>query len=637
MIAIPAIDLRDGACVQLVGGEYAAERIRLPDPIAVALDWEAKGFQALHIVDLDAATGRGDNRRIDRATARHAPTSTVQVGGGIRDRDAIAWLIDAGATYVVVGTRALEDEEWLAEMADEFPQQLVVAADVRERKIVTRGWTRTMHLDIDEALERLSQLPLAGVLVTAVHKEGLMQGADLALMEDVAESTRTAGDREWRDCHRHRPSPARGSWRDRRGARYGALHRRARCARHRRGISRMSTVVRETKETQIRVVVTRGTGLATVDTTRPFLDHMLVTLARYSGLDLTVHARGDLPHHLIEDVAICVGAAIAAALPPTAARYADRTIPMDDALVQCALDLGGRPYYRGKLPVAIWEHWMRSFADNAKATLHLRVIRGTDDASHRRSRLQGARPRCARCVRRIGRGLQHQGQRGAAGLRVKRFVLTRRLIVCLDVKGGRVVKGVNFVGLRDVGDPVALATRYEAEGADEITFLDISASAEDRATLLDVARRTAERLFIPLTIGGGIRTADDVGRALRAGADKVSLNSAMVADPTVLTACAERFGAQCVVASIDAKLDDDGAWRVWTHGGRTQTALEAVAVGQGMRGARRRRGAAHQHRPRWRAHRLRSGADARRGDAGRRTGDRQRRRGPRVAHRRRTR
>ena len=140
----------------------------------------------------------------------------------------------------------------------------------------------------------------------------------------------------------------------------------------------MSTVVRETKETQIRVTVSRGTGVATVDTTRPFLDHMLVTFARYSGLDLDVHARGDLPHHLIEDVAICVGAAIAAALPPTAARYADRTIPMDDALVQCAIDLGGRPYYRGKLPVAIWEHWMRSFADNAKATLHIRVLRGMD-------------------------------------------------------------------------------------------------------------------------------------------------------------------------------------------------------------------------------------------------------------------
>jgi imidazoleglycerol-phosphate dehydratase len=140
----------------------------------------------------------------------------------------------------------------------------------------------------------------------------------------------------------------------------------------------MSTVVRNTRETQITVTVNRGAGTASVETGHRFLDHMLHTLARYSGLDLTVRATGDLPHHLIEDVAICIGTAIAAALPETAARYADRTIPMDDALVQCALDLGGRPYYQGKLPIGIWEHWMRSFADNAKATVHLRVLRGTD-------------------------------------------------------------------------------------------------------------------------------------------------------------------------------------------------------------------------------------------------------------------
>ena len=188
MIAIPAIDLRDGACVQLVGGEYSAERIRLPDPVAVALDWEAKGFQSLHIVDLDAATGRGHNRRIIELVLDRTELD-MQVGGGVRDRDTIAWLIEAGAARVVVGTRALEDEEWLAEMADEFPQQLVVAADVRDRKIVTRGWTRTLQLDIDEAMERLSMLPLAGVLVTAVHREGLMQGPDLSLMEDVADAT----------------------------------------------------------------------------------------------------------------------------------------------------------------------------------------------------------------------------------------------------------------------------------------------------------------------------------------------------------------------------------------------------------------------------------------------------------------
>jgi cyclase len=155
-------------------------------------------------------------------------------------------------------------------------------------------------------------------------------------------------------------------------------------------------------------------------------------------------------------------------------------------------------------------------------------------------------------------------------------VLTKRVIVCLDVHAGRVVKGVQFVALRDVGDPVALAAAYEGEGADEIVFLDISASAEARGTLLEVARRTAERLFVPLTIGGGVRSADDVGHILRAGADKVSLNSIAVARPQVITEASERFGSQCVVASIDARREGAG-WRVFTHGGRTRTEFDAVA------------------------------------------------------------
>jgi cyclase len=155
-------------------------------------------------------------------------------------------------------------------------------------------------------------------------------------------------------------------------------------------------------------------------------------------------------------------------------------------------------------------------------------------------------------------------------------MLTRRLIVCLDVQEGRVVKGVNFTGLRDVGDPVTLASHYEREGADEIVFLDISATAEGRATLLEVARRTAERLFIPLTIGGGIRTVEEMGAALRAGADKVAVNSAAVRDPALITRGAERFGSQCVVASIDAKWDGE-RYRVVVAGGRTPTDLDAVA------------------------------------------------------------
>ncbi len=154
-------------------------------------------------------------------------------------------------------------------------------------------------------------------------------------------------------------------------------------------------------------------------------------------------------------------------------------------------------------------------------------------------------------------------------------MLSRRVVVCLDVRGGRVVKGVEFRTLRDVGDPVELAQRYERAGADEIVFLDISASQEARRTLLDVVRRTAEALFIPLTVGGGIGSVDDIAAALRAGADKVSMNSAAVANPSLLSEAAARFGAQCVVASIDAKRDGN-SWRVFTHGGSRPTTLDAL-------------------------------------------------------------
>ncbi len=140
----------------------------------------------------------------------------------------------------------------------------------------------------------------------------------------------------------------------------------------------MTVVTRESKETQIRLSLRAGTGVATVSTGEPFLDHMLVTFARYAGVDLDVQATGDLRHHLIEDVAIVLGQAVAAFAPAGCARYGDRTIPMDDALVQVVLDIGGRPYYRGPLPSSIYDHFLRSFADNARATVHVRVIRGRD-------------------------------------------------------------------------------------------------------------------------------------------------------------------------------------------------------------------------------------------------------------------
>jgi len=164
-------------------------------------------------------------------------------------------------------------------------------------------------------------------------------------------------------------------------------------------------------------------------------------------------------------------------------------------------------------------------------------------------------------------------------------MLTKRIIPCLDVKDGRVVKGVNFVGLRDAGDPVEAAEAYDAQGADELTFLDITASSDNRDTIVDVVRRTAERVFMPLTVGGGIRTCDDIRKMLNAGADKVSINTAAVHRPEFVREAAERFGSQCTVVAIDARRvpgSDPPCWEVYTHGGRNATGIDVVEWAQRM-------------------------------------------------------
>jgi phosphoribosylformimino-5-aminoimidazole carboxamide ribotide isomerase len=186
MIAIPAVDLREGACVQLVGGSYANEAVRLDNPVEVARGWMRDGFQRIHVVDLDAATGRGDNAAIVRDILGDVPAS-IQVGGGIRSGDTIERLLQEGASWIVLGTRALEEPEWLAGTASSFPGQLIVAADVRERQLVTRGWARTLSRSVLDVIEQLNDIPLGGVLVTAVHREGQLAGTDRFLMEDVAE------------------------------------------------------------------------------------------------------------------------------------------------------------------------------------------------------------------------------------------------------------------------------------------------------------------------------------------------------------------------------------------------------------------------------------------------------------------
>ena len=153
---------------------------------------------------------------------------------------------------------------------------------------------------------------------------------------------------------------------------------------------------------------------------------------------------------------------------------------------------------------------------------------------------------------------------------------TKRIIPCLDVKGGRVVKGTNFVGLRDAGDPVELASTYDLEGADELVFLDITASVEERKAMLDVINKTAGEVFMPLTVGGGISTVDDIRNALRAGADKTSVNSAAVKNPQLIAEGAKLFGSQCIVLAIDARRCGENKWEVYVHGGRTPTGIDAV-------------------------------------------------------------
>jgi phosphoribosylformimino-5-aminoimidazole carboxamide ribotide isomerase len=189
MIAIPAVDLREGACVQLVGGSYADERVRLDDPVAVAAHWVELGFATLHIVDLDAATSRGDNAALV-GTILQNTAADVQVGGGIRTTEQVEKLLAAGARRVVVGTRAIEDHDWLTELSIANPGVIVLAADVRERRVVTRGWTATTARDIGSLLDEVSSLPLGGILVTAVHREGSMTGTDLPLMEEVVRASR---------------------------------------------------------------------------------------------------------------------------------------------------------------------------------------------------------------------------------------------------------------------------------------------------------------------------------------------------------------------------------------------------------------------------------------------------------------
>jgi phosphoribosylformimino-5-aminoimidazole carboxamide ribotide isomerase len=191
MIAIPAIDLRDGACVQLVGGDLANEQIRIPDPVAVAVKWVELGFRRLHVVDLDAAMGKGSNAAVIHEILA-AVDAEVQVGGGVRSTTRMEELIANGARRVVVGTRALQDEAWLRAAVARFPDRIIVAADARGRNVSVNGWTGTLERDVVDVALSLRDLPVASLLVTAIDAEGRMQGPAFELTQEVISSTRVS-------------------------------------------------------------------------------------------------------------------------------------------------------------------------------------------------------------------------------------------------------------------------------------------------------------------------------------------------------------------------------------------------------------------------------------------------------------
>lgn len=205
MIVIPAVDLRGGFCVQLVGGSFEHETVRLEDPVSVARKWETDGFQNLHVVDLDAAMRTGSNSDTVSSILRSVGCD-VQVGGGIREESQIEDLLREGAARIVVGTRAIEEPDWLSDIAWRFPDAIIVAADARQRTVVTRGWTRKSTRNVIDLVEELNELPLAGVMVTAVHAEGQLQGPDMPLIRDVIEVSRhpihsSGGIRGMNDLH----------------------------------------------------------------------------------------------------------------------------------------------------------------------------------------------------------------------------------------------------------------------------------------------------------------------------------------------------------------------------------------------------------------------------------------------------
>jgi cyclase len=407
MDLLPAIDLRHGRAVRLQQGDAARETVYVDDPVALVRSFQEAGVRRVHVVDLDAAFGEPPQRALIEKMAAVLP---VQLGGGLRDQQSIAWAFEAGCDRAVIGSLVAREPERFRDLALEHPGKLVPALDVESGAVRIAGWREGARRTLAELCALLRGLPCPAVLVTDVERDGMLTGPNFELTRQVA----------------------------------------------------------------------RDSGL-------PGL------------LSGGIHKLADLE--------------VAASMPELTGAVVGRAIYEGAFTLAEALKVCGQPPGSAGVPPA-----------------------GAAGPSH----------------------------------------LARRVIPCLDVKNGRVVKGVRFENLTDQGDPAESALRYAEQGADEIVFLDITAAPEGRTTDVDWVRRTAEQVFIPLTVGGGVRSEDDARRLLLAGADKVGINSAAVADPDLIGRLARRFGRQFVVLSVDARRRE-GGWEVVTQGGRRATGLDALA------------------------------------------------------------
>lgn len=395
MLIIPAIDISDGKCVRLTQGDFSSKKIYSEDPIMVAKKFEKEEAPMLHIVDLDGArTGTPHNRELV-VRLRKSINIPVEVGGGIRNYETAQYYLEGGIERIIVGTKALTDQEFLKNLLRAWgPERIVVALDMLVEKLVSAGWQNISNRDFFRTARKLAYLGVTEVIVTDVERDGTLTSPNFEIVQEIL---------------------SRG----------------------------------------LRVIAAGG-----VTETK----HL--TKLQHMG---------------------AYGAII------------------------------GKALYEGRITVPI--------------------------------ALQSVQ----------------EGQSN----------LAKRIIPCLDVKNGRVVKGVNFEDLRDAGDPVELGKKYAEEGADELVFLDIAASQEGRATMVDVVKKVAQEIFIPFTVGGGIQTIDQIRTLLNAGADKVSINTAAIKNPALISQAAAAFGSQCVVVAIDVK-QKNGKYSVYINGGSELTELEAV-------------------------------------------------------------